>query len=169
MGLFDKFKKKEPENKLNVSDDQIVAPADGKLIDITTVKDPVFAEKMMGDGVAFSYYGGKVTLCAPANGTLSVLFPTGHAFGVTMNNGVELLVHCGINTVEANGDGFTLKSKKQGDAVKAGDPIVEVDLQKLGQKYDMKTMVIATNAAGKEITFVQPGIYFLGQDIAKIK
>ena len=50
----------------------------------------------------------------PANGELSVLFPTGHAFGITTKRGVELLVHCGVNTVEANGDGFTVLSKKAG-------------------------------------------------------
>ena len=159
MGLFDKLFKKEEEVKLpelSVSDDAIVAIADGEMIDVTTVSDPVFAEKMMGDSVAFRYSGDKVVLCAPANGTLSVLFPTGHAFGITRNDGVELLVHCGVNTVEANGDGFRLLSKKQGDTVKAGDPIVEADLRKLSQKYDMSTMLIITNANEKTITFKTP-------------
>ena len=159
MGLFDRFLKKEEEvqlPELHVSDEAIVAIADGELIDVSTVSDPVFAEKMMGDSVAFRYSGDKVTLCAPANGTLSVLFPTGHAFGVTMNNGVELLVHCGVNTVAANGEGFRLLKKKQGDAVKAGDPIVEADLKKLSQNYDMSTMLIITNANSQTIAFIDP-------------
>ena len=116
----------------------------------------MFAEKMMGDSVAFRYPGDKVVLCSPANGTLSVLFPTGHAFGVVTNSGVELLVHCGVNTVEANGDGFRLMKKKQGDAVKAGDPIVEVDLKKLSAKYDMSTMLIITNPNEQTIVFKEP-------------
>lgn len=168
MGLFNKMFKKEETagNEIKVSDTDIIAIADGELIDITTVSDPMFAQKMMGDGVAFNYHGDKVILCSPANGTLSVLFPTGHAFGITMNNGVELLVHCGINTVEANGDGFRVLKKKQGDTVKAGDPIVEADLKKLSAKYDMSTMLIVTNTNGKEISFAQPKTVKLGEVIA---
>ena len=169
MGLFDFFKKKEEVvlEPVNVDDDAIVALADGHLIDISEVPDPVFAEKMMGDGVAFKYDGDKTILCAPANGTLTVLFPTGHAFGVTTNTGVELLIHCGIDTVNANGDGFRLMKKRQGDEVKAGDPIVEVDLKKLSRNYDMSTMLILTNANGKEIAFVEPKDVKRGESVIK--
>ncbi|MBR4162021.1 MAG: PTS glucose transporter subunit IIA [Solobacterium sp.] len=154
--MFNLFgKKKEELPAINVSDTDIVALADGKMIDVTTVSDPVFAQKMMGDSVAFTFDSDKVTLCSPANGTLSVMFPTGHSFGIKRNDGVELLVHCGINTVEAKGDGFkTLK--KQGDTIKAGDPVVEVDVKKLSSKYDMSTMLIITNANGKTIAFKEP-------------
>ena len=169
MGLFDKFKKKEetvlPE--IQAADADIVAMADGELIDVKEVPDPVFAEKMMGESIAFCYTGDKVVLCAPANGTLSVLFPTGHAFGVTMKNGVELLVHCGVNTVEANGDGFRLMKKKQGDTVKAGDPIVEADLKKLSAKYDMSTMLIITNDNGNKIVFKEPCHVSRGESVIK--
>jgi PTS system glucose-specific IIA component len=157
MGLFDSFKKKEEIlQPVNVSDDAIVAPADGRLIDVTTVSDPMFAEKMMGDSVAFTYTGNKVTICSPANGTLSALFPTGHAFGVTMKNGVELLVHIGIDTVNAKGDGFRLLGKKQDSPIKAGEPVVEVNLKKLSKKYDMPVMLIVTNANDQAITFRSP-------------
>ena len=155
MGLFDKFRRKEellPE-AFEKTDNEIVAIAEGELIDVTTVSDPVFAQKMMGDSIAFRYDADKVILCSPANGTLSVMFPTGHAFGITMNNGAELLVHCGINTVEANGNGFRILKKKQGDTVKAGDPIVEADLKKLSATYDMSTMLIITNANNQIIKF----------------
>ena len=157
MGLFDKLlKKEEPINleELNVSDEDIVALADGELIDVSTVSDPVFSEQMMGKSIAFKYSVDKVVLCSPANGTLTALFPTGHAYGVTSNEGVELLIHCGIDTVNAKGDGFRLLNKKQGDSVKAGDPIVEVDIKKLSQKYDMSTMLIITNPNGKEYNFI---------------
>lgn len=166
MGLFDAFKKKEETlEPLNVSDTDIVALADGELIDVTTVSDPMFAEKMMGDSVAFRYSGEKVTICSPANGTLSALFPTGHAFGVTMANGVELLVHIGIDTVNAKGDGFRLLGKKQDAAVKAGDPIVEVDLKKLAKKYDMPVMLIVTNANEQTITFRAPCTVKRGESV----
>ena len=170
MGLSDKLFKKEEEVKLEpvvVADDAIVALADGEMFDVHTVSDPVFAEEMMGKSVAFKYDGDKVTLCSPANGTLGVLFPTGHAYGIVMENGVELLVHCGIDTVNANGNGFKLLGKKQGDAVKAGDPIVEVDLKKLKQTYDMSTMLIITNANDLEIEFTDFGKVTRGQVVSK--
>ena len=168
MGLFDKLFKKEEEvtlPELNVDNSAIVAIADGELIDVHTVSDPVFAEEMMGKSVAFKYDADKVVLCSPANGTLSVLFPTGHAFGITTEEGVELLIHCGIDTVNANGDGFRLLKKKQGDSVKAGDPIVEVDIKKLSKNYDMSTMLILTNANDKELEFVAPQKVSRGQSV----
>ncbi len=174
MGLFDKLFKKEPElPALNVADNDIVAIADGELIDVHTVSDPVFAEEMMGKSTAFAFPKQKVKLCAPANGTLGVLFPTGHAYGLITNEGVELLVHCGVDTVNANGDGFKLLDKKQGDAVKAGDPIVEVDFAKLSATYDMSTMLIITNYShlkedlGIELEFADPQPVTRGQSVLK--
>lgn len=162
------FKKKEEMPELpaiSADDDAIVAMADGELIDVTTVSDPVFSEKVMGDSIAFKYTGDKVILCSPANGIMNVAFPTGHAFGITMKNGVELLVHIGINTVETNGDGFRMLGKKQGDTVKAGEPVVEADLKKLSRKYDMSTMLIVINANGQEITFKEPCTVARGQSV----
>ena len=171
MGLFDKLFKKEEEVVLpaleNVADEDIVAIADGELIDVSTVSDPVFAEQMMGKSTAFKFDKDTVVLCSPANGTLAVLFPTGHAYGIAMNNGVELLVHCGVDTVNAKGDGFKLLGKKQGDAIKAGDPIVEVDIKKLSKTYDMSTMLIITNANDKELDFVDPQTVTRGQKVIK--
>ena len=171
MGLFDKLFKKEEEVVLpaleNVADEDIVAIADGELIDVSTVSDPVFAEQMMGKSTVFKFEKDKVVLCSPANGTLAVLFPTGHAYGIAMNNGVELLVHCGVDTVNAKGDGFKLLGKKQGDAIKAGDPIVEVDIKKLSKTYDMSTMLIITNANDKELDFVDPQTVTRGQKVIK--
>lgn len=169
MGLFDKLFRKAEEDRLpalNVSDNDIVAIADGRLIDIHTVSDPVFAEEMMGKSTAFQFEG-KTTLCSPANGTLNVLFPTGHAFGITTNEGVEILIHCGIDTVNAKGDGFKLLNKKQGDIVKAGDPIIEADITKLSKTYDMSTMLIISNANEKEINFIEQQAVTRGQSILK--
>lgn len=165
LNFFKKKEEKTESSVISVGDDVIVAPADGELIDVTTVSDPVFAQKMMGDSIAFKYTGDKVTVCSPANGIMSAAFPTGHAFGITMKNGVELLVHIGINTVETGGDGFKMLDKKQNDSVRAGDPIVEVDLKKLGQKYDMSTMLIIANANGQEITFREPCMVTKGEPV----
>ena len=122
---------------------------------------------MMGKSTAFKYESNNVILCSPANGTLAVLFPTGHAFGILMNNGVELLVHCGVDTVNAKGEGFRLLSKKQGDMVKAGDPIVEVDIKKLSASYDMSIMLIITNANGQEYEFLDPQPVVRGEKVTK--
>ncbi len=158
MGFFDKFLHKNVSSlpELNVSDEDIVAVADGQLIDVTKVSDEMFAQKMLGESTAFCFHTDKAVICAPANGTLSVLFPTGHAFGITMNNGIELLVHIGIDTVNANGNGFKVCKKKQGDRVKAGDPIVEADIASLSKAYDMSTMLIVTNPNGRTIAFKEP-------------
>lgn len=150
--LFQKSKRELPD----ISDDIIVAPAGGEMFDIRKVADPMFAGKTMGDGVAFQFSGNKVDICAPANGELSMIFPTGHAFGITMNSGVEILVHIGIETVEAKGKGFKIH-KKCGSDVKAGEPIVTVKFDDLKKKYDMSTMLIITNTAEKNIVFSPNG------------
>ncbi len=158
--MFKLFKKAAvTENK------GIVAPADGTMFAIEDVSDPMFAQKLLGDGVAFKYEGDSVVVCAPASGSLSALFPTGHAFGVTTPDGVELLVHIGIDTVSANGEGFKVLGKTQGDQVKAGDPIVEVNLKTLSEKFDMSTMLIVTNDNGKKISFSEFGKVEKGQSI----
>ncbi|NLZ75224.1 MAG: PTS glucose transporter subunit IIA [Erysipelotrichia bacterium] len=168
MGLFSKLLKKEKlEELINIDDNDIVAIADGQLIDIKTISDPVFAQEMMGKSVAFRFNKDKITLCSPANGVLSVLFPTGHAFGVVAGDGVEIFVHCGINTVESNGDGFKKLKKKQGDKVIAGEPIVEVDINKLEKKYDMATMLIVTNMQERSFDFISPTIVKRGQSLIK--
>lgn len=149
-----------------IDDDEIVAPAAGTLIPINKVNDPVFAQKMMGDGVAFNYVQGKVVLCAPANGKLSVLYPTGHAFGISMNQGTELLVHIGLDTVKAKGSGFRVL-KQKGNSVLAGEPIVEVNLKKLRKLYDMTTMLIVTNDGGLTPKFIDSGTVSRGQDILR--
>ncbi len=166
--MFGFFKKASGKTSDTGKDDRIVALADGTMFPIEEVKDAVFSQKMLGDGVAFRYEGEKVTLCAPADGILSALFPTGHAFGVTMANGVELLIHVGIDTVSANGDGFTLLGAKQGDRVKAEDPIVEVDLKKLQERFDLSTMLILSNDNGKSIRFMEPGEVKKGQEVCTI-
>lgn len=168
MGLLG-ILKQDKSTSLNVSDDAIVAIADGEVFDITTVKDEMISEKLMGEGIAFRFAGDKVVLCSPANGTLSLLYPTHHAYGITTKDGVELLVHIGIDTVNSNGIGFKALGKKQGDAVKAGDKIVEVDLKKLGTMYDMSTMLIVTEPSGKEVRFTEQKRVSYGDLVAKIK
>lgn len=157
MGLFDKFRKKEETPAaVNAADNEIVAIIGGETVSSSTVTDEMFAQEMLGKTAVFKSDADTVTVCAPANGTLPVMFPTGHAFGLTMNSGAELLVHIGVNTVNEKGNGFTAL-KKQGEAVKAGDPVVKVDLKQLRKKYDMSIMLIVTNPNGKTIEFKDNG------------
>lgn len=137
------------------ADDEIISIADGKIIPLEEVKDEGFASKSLGDGIAYELAGDMIT--GPANGVLSVVFPTGHAFGITTKEGVEILVHIGINTVNAKGEGFDVLVK-QGEDIKAGQPIVKVDRKLLQSKgYDLTTMLIITETKGKHISFNQYG------------
>lgn len=106
------------------------------------INDPMFAEEMMGQTIGFILSDGEVV--APATRRLEVLFPTGHAFALRMNDGTRLLIHIGIDTVNLKGKGFKVL-KKQGDRVKAGEIVVKVDLDTVKQAgYDATTMLIVT-------------------------
>lgn len=126
MGIFDFLKGKKEEVK-EVSKIKVVSPLQGKVISIKEVPDETFASKMLGDGVGIDPSGlSKANLVAPVDGTLVQLFETGHAFTVETKDGVNILVHCGLNTVELKGEGFE-KIAEEGAKVKAGDVIVKVD------------------------------------------
>ena len=138
-----------------VSDDTIVAPVTGDLIAAADIDDPAFASGAMGQTVAVVPADG--TVCSPANGTLEMVFDTGHAFGLRMADGTGLLVHIGIDTVGMTGDGFKIL-KHQGDVVRAGEPVVEVDLAKMrAAGCSTQTMLIVTEqGSGAAPTFIAP-------------
>ncbi len=162
-GLF----KKETLSSVSCKDNELVSIVDGEQIDIKSVSDEVFAQEMLGKSIAFKTSGDNATIYAPCDGTLSVVYPTGHCFGITKKDGVEILVHIGVDTVEANGDGFKVLHK-QDDVVKAGDPIVKVDIAKLAKTYDMSIMFIITNANNKEVEFKDNSTVKRGDVIACI-
>src|SRR6266699_5709600 len=111
----------------------VLAPLDGAVVDLEAVPDEVFAQKMVGDGVAIDP-SGQVAL-APVAGTLVKLFPGGHAFGIATGGGVELIVHLGLDTVELKGEGFE-NIAIEGQVVQAGMPIVRFDravIERLGK------------------------------------
>lgn len=145
------------------NDDEIIAIADGELIPLEQVNDAAFSSKALGEGVAFHLENDFIT--SPANGVLSVLFPTGHAFGITTNDGTELLVHIGIDTVNLKGKGFNVLAK-QGDHVIAGQPIIKVDRDLIKQEgYDLTTMLVVTNK--KDIALKSSGKVKQGDNINK--
>ena len=149
-GIDDKQEKEltKPVRK-KYPDDAIVSVAKGELEPLAEVKDEAFASGALGKGVAIKLDSDFV--CAPANGKITALFPTGHAFGITTKKGVELLVHIGINTVNLQGKGFDILVD-QGDKVEAGQPIVKVNRATIEKEgYDLTTMLIITNLNGQNI------------------
>lgn len=134
--------------------EDILAPLSGESLPLSQVKDEVFASGAMGAGVAILPNEGKVY--APFDGKVSLVFQTQHAIGLISDHlGAEVLIHVGMNTVEENGKGFNALVD-EGDVVKAGDLLLEFDLDDLSQKYSMETPVIVTNAASfKKIETVE--------------
>ena len=122
---------------------QVASPLDGTAVGLDTVPDPVFAGGVMGPGVAVEPTGD--TVYAPGAGTVVAAQPTGHAFGLQLDNGVEVLIHVGIDTVNLKGEGFDVKVKN-GDRVETGTPLVTFDravIEKAG--YPLITPVIVLN------------------------
>lgn len=158
------FKRKK--NTKIFSDTDIVAPVDGEIFPIEEVSDSVFAQQILGQSVSIRPSTGELTLVAPANGVLVVLYPTGHAYAVKMNNGIELLVHIGIDTVELNGKYFKVL-EKQDNTVNAGQPIVKVDFDNIKNAgYDVSVMLIVTeNPNNEEITFMQNQVVYAADKI----
>ncbi len=131
MGLFDKLKKLISDDSSDVSPIEIIAPLSGEIINIEDVPDVVFAEKIVGDGIAIKPAGNMMV--APVNGTIGKIFETNHAFSIESEDGIELFVHFGIDTVELKGEGFK-RIAEEGQVVKIGDPIIEFDLELLEEK-----------------------------------
>lgn len=121
----------------------ITAPINGKVIDITEVPDPVFSQKMMGDGIAIDPVDGEVV--SPIDGEVIQVFPTKHAVGLKSKSGLEILIHIGLETVQLNGEGFET-FVNAGDRVKRGELLVRFDLSVISQKAaSTLTPVILTN------------------------
>lgn len=132
-----------------LDDVDFICPANGKIIALENVQDAMFASKTLGDGFAIEINDGHIV--APISGTLVTLFPTGHAFGIKGEH-AEVLVHIGIDTVSMGGDGFNVLVK-QGDEVKQGQEIVNVDIEKLKNAgKDTTTMVIFTDHSKIQLT-----------------
>ncbi len=126
------------------------SPMKGKVLPVTESADEMFASKMLGDGIAVDPTDG--TVYAPCDGTVSLLFPTKHAVGIKSADGVELLIHVGINTVQLDGEGFEA-FVAQGDTVKKGDKLLKADLDFIRKKeLNPQTMMIFPEAVNLDIT-----------------
>lgn len=138
-----------PEAMQNeVAEDKYVAPIKGKLLPITEVPDQVFSGKMMGDGFAIVPAEGLVV--SPVNGKIMNVFPTKHAIGIQSEGGKELLIHFGLDTVNLKGEGFEL-FVEEGDTVKAGQPLMQADLDYIEEHATSTiTPIVFTNLGEDE-------------------
>ena len=134
MGLFNLFKGKDDKKDF---DGKIYAPLSGRILPVEEVPDAVFAEKMVGDGVAIEPSGGDLIL-APIDGKVEKIFDTNHAFSIVTESGIELFVHFGIDTVQLEGKGFE-RLIEEGKTVKRGTPIIKYDYEFL--KANAKTVI----------------------------
>lgn len=140
---------------------EIVSPVAGNCVSIQSVPDPTFSEEILGKGVAVKPEEGK--FYAPADGNISTVFPTLHAIGITTPQGVEILVHVGLDTVNLKGEHFTAHVQ-EGMTVKKGDLLLEADIEAIAAAgYNTITPILICNSGDfKEITvetekMVKPG------------
>ena len=138
------------------SDEKLNSPIVGEVVSLSEVNDPVFSSGVMGQGIAVKPSKGVVY--APADAEIAIAFPTGHAYGLKTDNGAEILIHVGIDTVSLNGKGFESKVS-QGDRVRAGDIIGTFDSEVIAANgLDDTTMVIITNTMDyAEVTPIATG------------
>lgn len=129
---------------------KVIAPMSGKVIELEMVPDPVFAKKVVGDGVAIDELDGDIA-CAPIDGTIVLVFRTNHAFAIKTKDGIEILVHIGIDTVELGGEGFE-RLVEEGAIVKAGDPIIRFDreiIKNSGRSLASPVIITTSDQIGK--------------------
>ena len=150
------------------SEGVIQTPIIGDVVALSNVNDPVFSSGAMGQGIAVK--PSEDVVYAPADAEVTIVFPTGHAYGLRTANGAEILIHVGIDTVSMNGEGFNHKVN-QGDKVKAGDVIGTFDSAKIAAAgLDNTTMVIVTNTADfASVNPVASGSVAKGDAIIEVK
>ncbi|MFS9009687.1 sucrose-specific PTS transporter subunit IIBC [Streptococcus infantis] len=156
------------ETASKLTDETIQTPIVGDVVALSDVNDPVFSSGAMGQGIAVK--PSQDVVYAPADAEVTIVFPTGHAYGLKTANGAEILIHVGIDTVSMNGEGFDQKVA-QGDKVKAGDVLGTFDSAKIAAVgLDNTTMVIVTNTADfVSVNPVASGSVAKGDAIIEVK
>lgn len=136
---------------MNKNTVKVNSPVNGKCIDLKNVPDPIFNQKMMGEGVAFEY--NEDILVSPIDGRVAVIAPTKHAIGIK-GNGVDVLLHIGVDTVNLDGEGFE-NLVEMNQKVKVGTPLIKIDKNFMGERQiDLITPMIITNSADLNIELV---------------
>lgn len=135
---------KEAESQMTMKGEEILSPLDGELIELSDVKDKTFASGAMGKGVAIKPVEG--ILVSPINGHIEMIFNTKHAIGLKSDDGAEILIHIGMDTVNLQGKYFEVL-KNAGDNVKVGDELIRFDIEAMeSEGYDVTTPIIVTNS-----------------------
>lgn len=138
------FKKLFGKGKEVNKEIEIYAPLTGEYINIEDIPHPVFAQKMMGEGFGINPTEGEVV--SPIEGKVDNVFPTKHAIGLKADNGLEILVHIGLDTVQLDGQGFEILVSS-GDTVQVGDPLLKFDLEYIrNNAKDVISPIIITNS-----------------------
>ena len=123
---------------------QVVSPVAGKLVPLSEVSDPTFSDEILGQGAAV--IPSENQFISPVDGTVTTVFPTGHAVALTSSDGVEVLLHIGLDTVKLNGKHFTIHAE-EGQQVKKGDLLLEADLEQIkAEGFDIITPVVICNS-----------------------
>lgn len=144
--VFNMFKKNKQ------TDAKVYAPLSGKVVAIEDVPDPVFSQKMMGEGIAVEPVDGNVY--APCDGKIVQVAPTKHAVGILAKDGSEILIHVGLDTVNLKGEGFTAHVETDRDVAK-GDLLLTFDLDKVREQVPSTvTPIVITNSAQTDKTYV---------------
>lgn len=158
--LFKKYKKLEELT--------IQSPLNGEVIELESVPDPVFSQKMLGEGIGFIPTNGEIY--SPISGTITQVFPTKHAIGLMTEDGLEFLLHIGLETVELNGEGFEI-DVVSGTKVLAGDKIGLFNLSFIEEKgKEIVSVLVFPNLGdkGKKFTLLKTGEVKAGNEIAKL-
>ncbi|OEJ13188.1 PTS glucose transporter subunit IIA [Brachyspira hampsonii] len=164
-----KEENKKAENKASSSSvDKVYSPIKGNIIKLESVKDEAFSSGAMGKGIAIEPKEGKVY--APYDGIIETAFPTKHAIGLTSDNGIELLIHVGMDTVKLGGAHF-ISHIEEGQKVKKGDLLLEFDIEKIrGAGYPTLTPVIVTNSDDySEVNTTSASSVNIGDDLIEVK
>ena len=146
----------------------LASPCNGNAVKMTEVNDPTFSAEMLGKGAAVVPADGKIV--SPCDGTITMLFNTLHAVGITSADGIEVLLHVGIDTVNLKGNGFTAHVK-QGDMVKRGDLLLTADLDVIkAAGYDPTVMMVVTNTGDfASVESSAPCTAVAGNDLVTVK
>jgi sugar PTS system EIIA component len=164
MGRFCMLFKKHKRSK----DIMIQSPLNGEVIELASVPDPVFSQKMMGEGIGFIPTNGEIF--SPISGTVTQVFPTKHAIGLITEDGVELLLHLGLETVELKGKGFDITVEAD-DKVQAQERIGSFDLSYIEEKgKEIISVLVFPNLQekGKKLTLSTTGEVKAGTEIASL-
>lgn len=160
MGIF--------QNLFSKGNGKVASPVTGELVSIKKVSDPTFSDEILGKGAAVIPSDNRI--CAPVDGVVSTVFPTGHAVAVTGNEGEEILIHIGLDTVKLKGQHFTIHAS-EGQEVKKGDLLLEADIEQIkAEGYDVITPIIICNSDDfTEITMKAEGDVAQGDDILTLR